>query len=649
MTTQTDSFATLPLSAIVPSHTNPRKSFNPAKLQELATSIATSGVHQPILVRPLPAARLADTSTIKPRPAYELVAGERRYRASKLAGVDTIPTLVRTLSDEQVLEIQIVENLQRDDLSDLEAAEGYQTLMDHNHISAEQVADRIGKSRTFVYNSLKLLKLSPDAKTALRAEQIKASIGQLIARIPNDALQAKALAHALQPDGDGDKPSYRSFSQWLQRNVMLNLDIALFKIADATLCPAAGACTSCTKRTGANPDLFTDVKAADLCIDPPCFNAKMDAQRAVWANENDDDDDGDSDGNDYDDNEGSTPATREQARLAQAARDKAAADPFNRLNKNIERLKDRAAVETDKAQRLACADACIDYIYGQPADRTSLLITAELFRAWLPLQLDDFDHMAMTFDLPPLNTEGDWQVRNAAQEAYEEQCRLRIQRASDEDIYRYAAAFLILPDREVYTSNAEHIKPATLFDAFAKSQNLDLVPVRQEAANLVEDDTAEELAKLNAELKAISKAAKTAKDEKKAAKKSKSAAAETTSTPPPAGAAIDTGEAALKTGAKTKPAALPRKAKTSTEEAKAGIAAAMQGLSSEPLDASLGGSEAASIKVGAVVNVLDGKHKGKAGTITSEVGADMWNVSIYSAVGLPFSTYLPTKSIEVSA
>lgn len=134
----TNQFATLPLTALVSSPTNPRKTFNQDKLQELANSITSSGgVHQPILVRQLPAQRLLDTAFMKPRPEYEIVAGERRYRASIMAKMDTIPALIRELTDDQVLEIQIIENLQRDDLTDLEAAEGYQALMDHNKLTAE--------------------------------------------------------------------------------------------------------------------------------------------------------------------------------------------------------------------------------------------------------------------------------------------------------------------------------------------------------------------------------------------------------------------------------------------------------------------------------------------------------------------------------
>ena len=120
----------LDVACIVASTTNPRKTFNQVKLAELAESIKASGVHQPILVRPLPPERLADTFAERRRgealPTHELVAGERRWRGCQLAGVAEIPAMIRELTDAQVLEIQIVENLQREDVSELEEAEGYE-------------------------------------------------------------------------------------------------------------------------------------------------------------------------------------------------------------------------------------------------------------------------------------------------------------------------------------------------------------------------------------------------------------------------------------------------------------------------------------------------------------------------------------------
>lgn len=276
-----DEFATLALSAIVPSLTNPRTHFDEAKLAELAESIKAQGVGQPILVRPLPANRLDETSRKLgrgQRETHEIISGERRYRASKLAGKATIPVLIRQWDDVQVLTFQLVENLQRDDLSELEEAEGYQRLIDQAAMAKEVIGERIGKSRSYVYQRLKLLDLDPAGREALRkgsaAGGIDFSRALLIARIPDAKLQIKALGQATGSDNYGRALPVKELQAWLQTNVMLSLKRTSFDIKDLTLREGAGACPECPKRTGANPDLFADVDSADLCTDPTCYHDK---------------------------------------------------------------------------------------------------------------------------------------------------------------------------------------------------------------------------------------------------------------------------------------------------------------------------------------------------------------------------------------
>lgn len=274
-------FEVLPTGSITPSRTNPRKTFDAGKLQELADSIKASGVHQPVLVRPLPASRMEDTFLDRragmPLPSWELIAGERRLRACRLAGVDEIPAMIKHLTDAQVLECQIVENLQRDDLAPLEEAEGYQALIDATRLNKDEIGGRIGRSRTYVYGRLKLLDLCQEARTAMREGKIDASKGLLIARIPNEKLQIKALEHLVKTNWQGDPISQREAMQWIRQNVMLKLADARFNIKSVDLVPVAGSCESCEKRTGANPDLFSDIDAPDLCTDTACFAAKGDA------------------------------------------------------------------------------------------------------------------------------------------------------------------------------------------------------------------------------------------------------------------------------------------------------------------------------------------------------------------------------------
>ena len=277
-TTQTtpSSLQTLSLAAIVESTFNPRKTFDAAKLQELADSIKAQGLLQPILVRPLPGSRVATTGR---GITHEVVAGARRYRACQLAGLNEIMAVVCTLSDTAAMEAALIENLQRDDLSELEEAEGYAALCSMSNITKDELASKIHRSTRYIFNRLKLLKLQPLALTALRTGQIDATTALQIATVHDGDLQAKALKFATSPDFNGDKPSTRILQTWMRNNVMLALNRAPFDINNITLRPSAGACTACPKRTGADPDLFADTTGPDSCCDAPCYHAKAQASR----------------------------------------------------------------------------------------------------------------------------------------------------------------------------------------------------------------------------------------------------------------------------------------------------------------------------------------------------------------------------------
>ena len=136
---------TLPISEITPNKDQPRKTFDEAALDELAESIKQHGVLQPLLVRPLP------------NGGYQLVAGERRWRASRRAGLREVPVVVKELTDTETMEIAIIENLQREDLNPIEEAEGLQALIDKCGFTQEEVASSVGKSRPAIANSLRLL------------------------------------------------------------------------------------------------------------------------------------------------------------------------------------------------------------------------------------------------------------------------------------------------------------------------------------------------------------------------------------------------------------------------------------------------------------------------------------------------------------
>lgn len=150
-----NSTVTLKISEIEPNRKQPRQEFEPEALNELSESIAQHGVLQPLVVRPIFGG------------GYEIVAGERRFRASRMAGLTEVPVVIRELTDEQAMELALIENLQREDLSDLELAMGYESLMKEYDMTQEQVANTVNKSRSAIANTLRLIKLPDSIKTML--------------------------------------------------------------------------------------------------------------------------------------------------------------------------------------------------------------------------------------------------------------------------------------------------------------------------------------------------------------------------------------------------------------------------------------------------------------------------------------------------
>jgi len=258
-----------------PSPTNPRKEFPAGPMAELTESVKKHGVMQPIIVRLWP----HKYPYPNPTTTYEIVAGERRYRAAKAAGLKMIEAKLRELTDLEVLEIQVIENLQREDLHPLDEAEGYGMMMHDHGYTAEHLAEKIGKSRSYIFGRLKLLDLDEEARRLYRAGNLNASTALLIARVPTAALRAKAIEDITRTDNYYREPmSVRQAQRHIRDRYMLDLSKATFPIHDATLTPA-GSCESCPKRTGNMPDLFEDVESPDVCTDPDCHAAKKIAHR----------------------------------------------------------------------------------------------------------------------------------------------------------------------------------------------------------------------------------------------------------------------------------------------------------------------------------------------------------------------------------
>lgn len=182
--TEDSGVVTLRLSEIEPNRSQPRTNFDQDALSELADSIAKRGLIQPIIVRP--------TSS----GAYQIVAGERRWRACRMAGLDEVPVVIKELDDRSYYEIALIENLQREDLNAVEEAQGYKTLIENYGLTQEQVAESVGKSRSAVTNSLRLLNLSEDALKSLENGEITAGHARAILSAANDEMSSQMLIAA---------------------------------------------------------------------------------------------------------------------------------------------------------------------------------------------------------------------------------------------------------------------------------------------------------------------------------------------------------------------------------------------------------------------------------------------------------------------
>ena len=270
-----------------------RSRFDTAALQELADSIASAGIIEPIIVRP----GFANDAR------YEIVAGERRWLAAGLAKLDTVPVLIRELSDTQVLKMQLVENLQREGLQPLEEAEGYRELMRLEPLNAESVGQMIGKSRAYVYARIKLLDLCPAGQLALQEGKIDSSKALLLSRFATPKLQQSALDFMQQRSHLG----YRDLVNALRDKFLQRLDQAPFDVAftfpfrsitltkkDWACHPFDSACTDCNYNSANDGELQAAIDAANaqvrygnpisaktpMCTNEGCYTLKVRAHGA---------------------------------------------------------------------------------------------------------------------------------------------------------------------------------------------------------------------------------------------------------------------------------------------------------------------------------------------------------------------------------
>jgi ParB/RepB/Spo0J family partition protein len=257
----------IPVGSIAPSETAMqqlrRARITEASLAELAGSIKADGIYLPLIIRPLEALRgLAK---------FELVAGERRWRAAELAGLEHVPAIVRSLGDQQVIRAQLTENIQRETLSALEEAEGYRELMAAEKLTVEAMMPIVNKSRSWIYDRLKLLDLLPAGRQALLEGKLEPYLALPVARAKTGKLQQKALSIALRPG-----MTVRELKSHLTGpGFTANLVGAPFPFEDAELYPDAGPCSTCPKRIGNCTEFDPAEDDPNVCTDPECFEVKV--------------------------------------------------------------------------------------------------------------------------------------------------------------------------------------------------------------------------------------------------------------------------------------------------------------------------------------------------------------------------------------
>lgn len=267
-------FRLVSTATLQPSPLNPRKAFEPRALAELTESIRAKGILEPLLVRPTGDGR------------FEVAAGARRLLAAEAAGLAEVPCLVRAMTDVELLEVALLENVVRADISALEEGDTYRLLVKSHGYTVEQLVEKTGRSRSVIFARMKLAELQGDARAMLAAGKLSASVAELIARLPTTKAQEGALAKLVEKahwrnvdiaDDTGFKDlsrvPFREAKELLDEEFRLVLKEATFDTKDAELLEGVGACGECPKRTGADREAFADVKA-DTCLDAACWRAK---------------------------------------------------------------------------------------------------------------------------------------------------------------------------------------------------------------------------------------------------------------------------------------------------------------------------------------------------------------------------------------
>lgn len=258
------------LDLIVASPTNPRKSHDQNGIIELAESMAPPvGLIQPITIRAIGDGR------------YEIISGHRRVLAARHLGWTSIDAIVRDVTDEQALEIQILENLQREDVNAMDEALAFQSLLQKQ--SLDWLCSKIHKSKKYVQDRLKLNELAEEAREWVSKAVLPLTHAIMISKLPIDE-QKKCVAFCVNEDYFTEKENVfvctktvNELKEHIESDLMIDFAKVCFDLKDAELVPEAGPCSKCPKRTGNQNLLFSEITDLDKCTDPGCFNSKVEA------------------------------------------------------------------------------------------------------------------------------------------------------------------------------------------------------------------------------------------------------------------------------------------------------------------------------------------------------------------------------------
>lgn len=263
-------FKEVNLDELIASSINPRTEFEENSLIELSKSIKEHGVLQPIIVRIHPIEK----------KKYEIVCGERRFRASKLADIKTIPVSIREINDDEVFEIQIIENLERKDVHPMDEALAFKKMLESGKYSIEEISAKLAKPLTFVSQRLKLNDLISELKNDFLKDEFGIGHAILLARV-NEEKQKEIFDNSKDRWRNGYGTIKELKSELDEDN--LKLDDAFFDITDADIYIHAGACTSCFKCSNSNSVLFPEYEE-NLCFDNVCFNKKTEVSKQIALN-----------------------------------------------------------------------------------------------------------------------------------------------------------------------------------------------------------------------------------------------------------------------------------------------------------------------------------------------------------------------------